>query len=67
MAPERIEDFLEAYRNAFEAFDASAVADLFVYPAQITSDAGEKPVTTVTNETARLRAALVGHAQRRGE
>ncbi|HSL63945.1 MAG TPA: hypothetical protein VK874_04735 [Gaiellaceae bacterium] len=51
MAPERtgIEDFLDAYRNAFEAFDASAVADLFTYPCQITSDAGETSVTTVAD------------------
>ena len=43
LAPARYdsEDFLDAYRNAFEAFDASAVADLFTYPCQITSDAGE--------------------------
>ena len=33
-------DFLDAYRAAFEAYDAPAVADLFAYPCQITSDAG---------------------------
>jgi hypothetical protein len=61
LAPERsdIEDFLDAYRNAFEAFDASAVADLFTYPCQITSDAGERPVTTVPQ-----REAWVGQLER---
>lgn len=44
-----IQDFLRAYRSAFEAFDASAVVDLFTYPCQITSDAGERPVTTVAD------------------
>jgi hypothetical protein len=29
-----IEDLLSAYRAAFEAFDASAIADLFFYPCQ---------------------------------
>lgn len=54
MTPERneTEDFLDAYRNAFEAFDASAVADLFIYPCQITSDVGESPVTTVPSRDA---------------
>jgi hypothetical protein len=54
LTPERydIEDFLDAYRNAFEAFDASAVADLFTYPSQITSDAGERPVTTIAGREA---------------
>jgi hypothetical protein len=47
-----IQDFLRAYRSAFEAFDASAVADLFTYPCQITSDAGERPVTTVADREA---------------
>jgi hypothetical protein len=61
LAPERhdIEEFLDAYRNAFEAFDASAVADLFTYPCQITSDAGERPVTTVAD-----REAWVGQLER---
>ena len=61
MAPARydIEDFLDAYRNAFEAFDASAVADLFTYPCQITSDAGERPVTAVAD-----RQAWTGHLER---
>jgi hypothetical protein len=36
-----------AYRAAFEAFDAQAIVDLFSYPCQITSDAGEVQVTTV--------------------
>lgn len=54
LAPERyeIEEFLDAYSDAFEAFDASAVADLFTYPCQITSDAGERPVTIVADREA---------------
>jgi hypothetical protein len=61
LAPERhdIEKFLDGYRNAFETFDASAVADLFTYPCQITSDAGERPVTTVAD-----REAWVGQLER---
>jgi hypothetical protein len=47
-----IEDFLDAYRAAFEGFDASAIADLFFYPCQITSDAGEISVATVRSREA---------------
>jgi SnoaL-like domain len=50
-----IEEFLNAYRNAFRAFDASAVADLFTYPCQITSDAAERPITTVADRGAWVR------------
>jgi hypothetical protein len=54
LTPERydIEDFLDASRNAFEAFDASAIADLFTYPCQITSDVGERPITTIADREA---------------
>jgi len=48
------EDFLDAYRAAFEAFDGPAIADLFSYPCQITSDAGEIAVTTVPSREAWL-------------
>ena len=45
--PSRTRRFLDAYRAAFEAFDAEAIADLFSYPCQIAGDAGEVTVTTV--------------------
>ena len=46
------DEFLETYRRAFAAFDAEALADMFAYPCQLTSDAGEITVTTVpTRET----------------
>ncbi len=41
--------FLDAYRTAFEAFDVPAIADLFSYPCQATSDAGEIAVTMVSS------------------
>jgi hypothetical protein len=43
----KTQHFLDAYRAAFEAFDVEAIVDLFSYPCQITSDAGEVTVTTV--------------------
>ena len=45
--PSRTRRFLDAYRAAFEAFDAEAIADLFSHPCRIASDAGEVTVTTV--------------------
>jgi hypothetical protein len=42
-----VQHFLDAYRAGFEAFDVEAIVDLFSYPCQITSDAGEVTVTTV--------------------
>ncbi len=48
----KIQDFLGAYRTAFEAFDVAAIADLFSYPCLITSDAGEITVTTVPTREA---------------
>jgi hypothetical protein len=42
-----VQRLLDAYRAGFEAFDVEAIADLFCYPCQITSDAGEVTVTTV--------------------
>jgi hypothetical protein len=49
-----VERFLDAYRAGFEAFDVKAIADLFSYPCQITSDAGEVTVTTVVTREAWL-------------
>jgi hypothetical protein len=46
--------FLDAYRTAFEAPDVLAIADLFSYPCQATSDAGEIAVTTVPSREAWL-------------
>jgi len=43
----KVREFVDAYRMAFEAFDAPAIADLFFYPCQMTSDAGEITVMTV--------------------
>lgn len=48
------DEFLEAYRRAFAAFDAEALADMFAYPCQLTSDAGEIIVTTVPTREAWL-------------
>lgn len=50
--PSAVQRCLDAYRAAFEAFDVSAIADLFSYPCQITSDAGEIAVTTVPTRAA---------------
>jgi hypothetical protein len=50
----KVEDFLEAYRAAFEVFDVGAIADLFSYPCQITSDAGEIDVTLASTREASL-------------
>jgi hypothetical protein len=50
--PSKTQHFLDAYRAAFEAFDVEAIVDLFSYPCQITSDAGEVTVTTVGSREA---------------
>jgi hypothetical protein len=52
--PERspVRDFLDAYRAAFEAFDAPAIAELFSYPCQVTADGGELAITTVATREA---------------
>jgi hypothetical protein len=42
-----VEHFPDAYRAGFEAFAGEAMLELFSYPGQITSDAGEVTVTTV--------------------
>jgi heme-degrading monooxygenase HmoA len=41
--------FFQAYRAAFERFDAEAIANLFTYPCQITSAAQQATVTTVSS------------------
>ena len=43
----KVREFVDAYRMAFEAFDAAAIADLFFHPCQITSDAEKVTVMTV--------------------
>ncbi|MEO7118230.1 MAG: hypothetical protein ABIZ34_04585 [Candidatus Limnocylindrales bacterium] len=43
----KVREFVDAYRMAFEAFDAVAIADLFFYPCQITSDADKITVMSV--------------------
>jgi hypothetical protein len=47
----KVDDFLD-YRAAFAAFDVPAIADLFSYPCQITSDREEIAVTTVATREA---------------
>jgi hypothetical protein len=47
-----VQHFLDAYRAAFEAFNVEAIVELFCYPCQITSDAGEVAVTTVATRAA---------------
>ena len=47
-----VQDFLNAYRAAFEGFDVAAIADLFSYPCQITGEAGEISVTAVSTRDA---------------
>jgi hypothetical protein len=46
--------FLDAYRAAFETFEASRIADFFNYPFQITSEAGTVSVVTVPTREAWL-------------
>jgi hypothetical protein len=50
--PSAVQRCLDAYRAAFKAFDVSAIADLFSYPCQITTDVGEIEVTTVPTREA---------------
>jgi nitrate reductase assembly molybdenum cofactor insertion protein NarJ len=40
-----VRDFFERYRTAFTQYDAAAIADLFAYPAHVTSDTGEVVLT----------------------
>ncbi len=47
-----VRDFLEAYRAAFRDFDVPAIADLFSYPCQLTSDSGQIVVTPVATREA---------------
>src|SRR5262245_61167213 len=46
-AGSRVDQFFEAYRAAFEARDAPAITDFFVFPLHIISDAGEGSVSVV--------------------
>jgi hypothetical protein len=39
--PADVAAFFESYRAAFERYDSGAIADLFGYPAHVTSDGGE--------------------------
>ncbi|MEO6349457.1 MAG: hypothetical protein ABIP53_02300 [Candidatus Limnocylindrales bacterium] len=50
----KVREFFDAYRTAFETFEAAAIADLFYYPCQITSDAGAISVVTVPSRDAWL-------------
>jgi hypothetical protein len=50
--PSAVQDFLDAYRRAFEAFDVPALVDLFSCPCQITSDADRVVVTDVPSRDA---------------
>lgn len=42
-----VQEFLDAYRAAFEAFDVTAVAGFFAFPCQVTSEAAEVTITAV--------------------
>jgi hypothetical protein len=44
-----ISAFFDSYRAAFERQEAAAVADHFVYPGHVTSDAGEITLVPITN------------------
>ena len=46
---QRVRSFFDAYRAAFERYDAAAIADLFAYPGHVTSDAGEVGLIPVTS------------------
>ena len=46
-ANEQVRKFVDAYRGAFESFDAAAITGFFHFPFQVTSDAGEISVVTV--------------------
>jgi hypothetical protein len=50
-----VERFLAAYRAGFEALDAEAIAELFAYPCQITTNGDEIEVTTVGSRQAWIR------------
>lgn len=45
----RAHRFLDAYRQAFEAFDASAIAELFLYPCHVTSDTDKIEVAPISS------------------
>ena len=47
-----VQEFLDAYRAAFEAFHAAAIADLFSYPCHITSGEPELAVATIPDREA---------------
>jgi heme-degrading monooxygenase HmoA len=46
----RVDEFLDAYRAAFEAFDADGIADLFSYPCQVTGSARAEPTTAASRQ-----------------
>ena len=45
----RVDQFFEAYRAAFEAWNAPAIADFFTLPLHITSDARDVSVTVMAS------------------
>ena len=45
----RVDEFVNAYRAAFEAFDAEGIADLFAYPCQVTASGARAEVTAVAS------------------
>jgi hypothetical protein len=48
-APERIRALLESYRQAFERFDAPAIAGHFAFPGHVTADSGDIGLTPITD------------------
>ena len=54
-----IRAFLESYRQAFERFDTSAIADHFAFPGHATADSSEIGLTPITD-----RGAWIGQLDR---
>jgi hypothetical protein len=44
-----VQALIESYRDAFERFDAAAIADHFAYPSHISSDADEIALIAISN------------------
>lgn len=64
MIPLKVSAWLESYQTAFEQLDAEAIAELFVYPLQITGDDEQiRPVILGSREawTNQLRGLLRGY------
>jgi hypothetical protein len=47
--PPEVDAFLRSYRDEFERFDGSAIADHFSYPVHTTSDTAQTPAISVSS------------------